>query len=250
MSRPKKLPSFQFYPGDWMKDPSLRAMSLEARGLWIDMLCLMFESPERGFLLMASGSPMTKTQLARIVGLDEFRLTEILTEMSTGGLSSIDHRGAIFCRRMVRDEVVRQKNAENGLKGGNPKLFRLTEITTPPLSPPEDEDEVEGIPLKGVQGETKNLSDFETAFELARKAYPGKKRGHETEWRHFLSKNKNRLEEIIPLLGPAIKNYSDLIVREKIEPRYIKHFQGWITQERWTDEIPIAKPEARRVPSF
>ncbi len=43
-----KLPSFQFYPGDWMKDPSLRSVSLEARGLWMDMLCLLFESVRRG----------------------------------------------------------------------------------------------------------------------------------------------------------------------------------------------------------
>ena len=42
-----KLPSFQFYPGDWMKDPGLRSVSLEARGLWIDMLCLLFESGRR-----------------------------------------------------------------------------------------------------------------------------------------------------------------------------------------------------------
>jgi hypothetical protein len=44
-----KLPSFQFYPGDWMKDPALRSVSLEARGLWIDMLCLLFESGRRGY---------------------------------------------------------------------------------------------------------------------------------------------------------------------------------------------------------
>ncbi len=43
-----KLPSFQFYPGDWMKDPALRSVSLEARGLWMDMLCLLFESVRRG----------------------------------------------------------------------------------------------------------------------------------------------------------------------------------------------------------
>lgn len=38
-----KLPSFQFYPGDWMKDPSLRSVSLEARGL-LDGQCSVCSS--------------------------------------------------------------------------------------------------------------------------------------------------------------------------------------------------------------
>lgn len=47
-----KLPSFQFYPGDWLKDPDLRICSLAAKGLLIDMLCYMHESQERGVLLV------------------------------------------------------------------------------------------------------------------------------------------------------------------------------------------------------
>ena len=43
-----KLPSFGSIPADWMKDPALRSVSLEARGLWMDMLCLLFESVAQG----------------------------------------------------------------------------------------------------------------------------------------------------------------------------------------------------------
>lgn len=82
-------------------------------------------------------------------------------------------------------------------------------------------------------------------------AYPGKKRSHETEWRHFLSKNKNRLSEVIPLLLPAINRYRAQIAADKTEPKYIKHFQGWITAERWTEETPaMVKIERPHVPSF
>ncbi len=45
-----KLPAFQFYPGDWLKDPAVRSLPLEARGLWIDLLCIMHESDRRGYL--------------------------------------------------------------------------------------------------------------------------------------------------------------------------------------------------------
>ena len=33
-----KLPAFQFYPGDWRKDPNLCRCSHAAKGVWIDMI--------------------------------------------------------------------------------------------------------------------------------------------------------------------------------------------------------------------
>lgn len=45
-----KLPSMQFYTGDWLKDQSIRKLSPAARGLWFDMLCFMWDSPRRGYL--------------------------------------------------------------------------------------------------------------------------------------------------------------------------------------------------------
>ena len=58
-----KLPSFQFYPGDWMKDPALAICSAGARGVWMDVMCLMFESPKRGYLI-TNGVPWTIEQIA------------------------------------------------------------------------------------------------------------------------------------------------------------------------------------------
>ena len=46
----RKLPGFVFYPGDGLKDPELRGCSPGARGTWIDMLCMMWESSQRGVL--------------------------------------------------------------------------------------------------------------------------------------------------------------------------------------------------------
>ena len=40
----KKAPAFQFYPGDWLRDPGIRACPLTSRGLWIEMICLMSDS--------------------------------------------------------------------------------------------------------------------------------------------------------------------------------------------------------------
>lgn len=63
-----KLPAMQFYPADWRKDPGVQCLSFEDRGIWFEIICLMHESPRRGYLLMPNGSPMMTTSLARIIG--------------------------------------------------------------------------------------------------------------------------------------------------------------------------------------
>jgi len=118
-----KMPSMQFYPGDWMKDPALRACSLSARGLWIDMICLMFEAPIRGYLATGEGKPYTEKQISRMVGCDSGELEQALAELTETGALSIDKNGTIFCRRIVRDEIARidksKKLSEAGRRGAS-----------------------------------------------------------------------------------------------------------------------------------
>jgi hypothetical protein len=117
-----KSPAFQFYTGDWFKDPSLRACSLAARGLWIDMLCFMWESPRRGFLQHPTGKPYTPQQLARLVGCSEDEVSRVLTELQDAGVFSRTTTDVIYCRRMERDEKARQQAVLDGRRGGNPTL--------------------------------------------------------------------------------------------------------------------------------
>lgn len=39
-------PSFQFYPGDWRKNANLNRCSHAARGVWVDVLCVLHDSDE------------------------------------------------------------------------------------------------------------------------------------------------------------------------------------------------------------
>lgn len=132
-----KLPSFQFYPGDWMKDPKLRSVSSGARGLWIDMLCMMFESDPRGYLQTATAQPLSTVQIARMTGncsLDDAE--EWLAELENSGVLSRTQTGVIYSRRLVRDEHIRSVRSEAGLKGsvfgsrgGRPKITAKTAKT-------------------------------------------------------------------------------------------------------------------------
>ncbi len=111
-------PSFQFYPGDWLKDPDLRRCSPAARGVWIDVLCLMFECEPRG-LLTTNGKPWSVEEVSKILAGASALLEVSLRELIDKGVCDLDpDTGAIMSRRMVRDEALRQERALSGRKGG------------------------------------------------------------------------------------------------------------------------------------
>lgn len=116
-----KRPSFQFYPADWLRDTSLRMCSLGARGLWIEMMCHMHEGSPYGYLKV-NHKVILPDILARFIGATIPETEGWLRELESAGVFSRDDEGAIFSRRMVRDEKHRECRAEGGKKGGNPAL--------------------------------------------------------------------------------------------------------------------------------
>ena len=111
-----KLPGFTFYPGDWQKDPSLRRCCKAAKGVWMDMLCLLFECPSRGVFVDAGGRPWGDEEIAAAIGGDMASNLECIRELLAKGVVQRDARGAIFSRRMVRDEQERQAAKERKRK--------------------------------------------------------------------------------------------------------------------------------------
>ncbi|UEP23129.1 hypothetical protein LL999_23065 [Burkholderia ambifaria] len=117
-----KRPSFQFYPGDWLNDAALRMVSVGARGLWIDMMCIMHQGSEYGYLKV-NGKVILPPNLARMTGSTLEETEGFLGELESSGVFSKDESGCIFSRRMIRDEKVREARAAGGVKGGNPALM-------------------------------------------------------------------------------------------------------------------------------
>ena len=116
-----KLPSFQFYPADWRKDPRLSSVSKSAKGLWMDMLCLMFESEKRGYL-QVNGKAPTEEQLARMTNCTTAELSQWFSELKEAGVFSQTRDSIVLSRRMVRDEDIRKKREVAGKLGGNPNF--------------------------------------------------------------------------------------------------------------------------------
>ncbi len=109
-----KIPAFQFYPGDALRDSSLRACSLEARGLWYEMLWIMHDATPRGYLKVSNKDILP--ELPRIIGIKEKKLKKLLFELENAGVFSKNNEGIIYSRRMIRDEEIRIKRAEGGSK--------------------------------------------------------------------------------------------------------------------------------------
>lgn len=141
-----KRPAFQFYPADWQSDSGLKLCSLAARGLWIEMICVMHASEPYGHLC-AAGRPLDARDLAKLVGESERDVKRWLDELIRNNVCSVVE-GAFVSRRMVRDENLRERRAsggvggsefgalgaEHGRKGGRTR--KETGDKKPPLKPP------------------------------------------------------------------------------------------------------------------
>ena len=115
-----KSPGFWFFTGDWMKDPELRFCSLFARGLLVDLLCILFEAREQGYASNPDGTARTNEQIADAVagGSREEKLAA-LAELEQSGVLSRDSRGVLFSRRIARLAELSEARKQSGSKGGS-----------------------------------------------------------------------------------------------------------------------------------
>ncbi len=121
--------------GEWLDSPRINNLSYDLRGIWLTMLCYMWESPTRGIMAKANGKPYTQDQIIRLLDIDPLALSILLEN----GLLAKNDKGAYYSPDMVHRERVSKARRTAGRKGGevmkdkilNPKI----EETPPELSP-------------------------------------------------------------------------------------------------------------------
>lgn len=95
-----KNPAFQFYPGDWVQDT--RALSLAAKGAWIDLLCAMWRSQTRGSLTLSM------VGYSRIISATVDQTEAVITELTDLGICDsvtlCNKNVTLSNRRMQREE--------------------------------------------------------------------------------------------------------------------------------------------------
>ena len=112
-------PAFQFYPGDWLKDAALRICSPAARGVWMDLLCLLHECPKRGVFRIKSDSKMKRVSIRKLSKSIAGCRPQLIRELIDNGVLYVARKdGALYCKRLIRDELHRRHKARSGQKGG------------------------------------------------------------------------------------------------------------------------------------
>lgn len=119
-------PWMKFYTSDWRADPQLRMCSMAARGLWVEMICLMHEAHPYGHLLV-NGQALTDTQLGALVGASPEQIAALLGELETAGVFSRTRAGVIYSRKLSRMAKKAATARNNGRKGGNPSITKQRE---------------------------------------------------------------------------------------------------------------------------
>lgn len=112
-----KLPAIQFYPSDWLGDLGVRSLTFEERGVWIDLLCFMHKSDDRGKLVI-NGRPMSDQEIAAMIGMEVAKFEQTVQQILSKGVATREGGGALINRRMVSDENLRRVRAECGSEGG------------------------------------------------------------------------------------------------------------------------------------
>lgn len=119
-------PAVQWYVKDYLSDANLAACSLAAQGLWVRMLCLMYQAPERGCLVFLDGrdavQPVGLGRLAQLVGHPLAEVSALVDELVREGAAGIEPSGMIYNRRMRREaekeKALRANRRAAGAKGG------------------------------------------------------------------------------------------------------------------------------------
>ena len=119
--RKSKKESFAFYPADWMSDSRLRLCSVGARGLWIDILCLMYLSSERGYLVIED-TILDEQMIQKALAYDAKEFDDYFTELKRYNIIKKDEKNRYFCKTMVNAQQLSEKRTMSGKLGGNPNL--------------------------------------------------------------------------------------------------------------------------------
>ncbi len=114
-----KIQMMPFDTSDWLRCPELKVLPPDIRGLWMDMLCYMWESVERGVMVKPTGDIYTQDEIVRMLGKDASGSDTWLDRLIIGGVCGVRADGAIYSRRMVRSAEISQKRREAGIKGGS-----------------------------------------------------------------------------------------------------------------------------------
>ena len=229
-----KAPAFQFYPKDWLADEKVRRLSIGARGVYIDLLCYIWNTSCKCIA--------DDMHLHRILALNQDDWTEIRAELQSPGAELFVIENGCFVSPRLRSEHEKQQHHKDlRIKAahirwdGNADARALhvqcsasaSASATPVNNPPS--------PQRGqVVGFEKFWLAYPNPKNLNRKV---KKAAALKAWRKF--KLEARADEIVALLERH--KLSSKFTSDK--GKWVPMPVSWLNAEPWLDGDPLAEQE-------
>lgn len=238
-----------------------------ARGLWMDMLCLMHEGTPYGHLTN-NGKDILPGTLARLTGNTIAEVEGWIAELVEHGVAKLAASGTLFSSRMVRDEEVRQVRAAGGVKslehpkvpqrkggsegypsggsfGGSPSSSSSSSSSSSNKhSPGSDEPERERSKKSSKSTKHEYSPEFETAWDH----YPHPPGDSKVDgWKAWSA--RIREGHLLEPMTDGIGRYATYCIARDTKPQYRKQFAtffgpGLHFQSDWTPPANAA-PEPR-----
>lgn len=127
-------PWLKFYPRDWRGDQALRLVSLPARGLWIDMICVMYEATPYGHLIIGD-QPVSDADLARLAGASVEEVQALLVELLSARVARRTRGGVIYSKRMIADDKKAKEGRKAKLEALEKERLKRLPSSAPPSTP-------------------------------------------------------------------------------------------------------------------
>lgn len=187
-----------------MKDPNLRRCSHAARGVWIDMLCLMFECSQRG-VLITGNSPWSREDAAAAVGGNADVALSSISELVAKCVCKVrESDGALYSKRMVDDEAKRLANVKR-VRSHREKWKCNGAVM--PLSEDEDEDHKPKLQKHSPAEEIYELYPRKVARVAAVKAINAVLAASEPEMKARLLERTRAYAEAVAKWSPADRQF-------------------------------------------
>lgn len=103
---------FEFHVNSWLNDKALHKCTLDAQGLWINLICLMQKSPVRGKLLHKRGEPIKSNEIPDLIKKSDVIVEPLLQELIENKVLRTDDAGAFYSKKLLEVNDKKKKEKE------------------------------------------------------------------------------------------------------------------------------------------
>ena len=241
----ERLPYFRTFPGDWWRRTN--GLSVEAKGFYADLRCLMADSQKFGYLARNSGG-ISIEKLAKMTGITLEKTSLLLEELMENSTIEQDKDGVFFDPDMVKEESIRLKRKEAGaagafvrhlpehlLKKKSGKRSAFAKTTVMAKGPANAEYEYDYEHVNEIEDDsTRGSAEWGNTFDQFWDAYP-RKTGKGAALRIWEKLKPD--DDLTEIILKSIVAHCQCRQWTKENGQYIPHPSTWLNQRRWEDEV-------------